>query len=92
MRLTSSTRRDFLPKKQSTSVCDSTVQTTTNSNSKQNNILHLIPPIYDSIVQSTANSTSKQNNIPDLTPPTLTPTNPTISNPAHVIDKLKKNI
>ena len=51
--------------KKSTSVCDSTVQTTTNS-------------------------TSKQNNIPDLTPPILTPTNPTMSNPVDMINKLKK--
>ena len=48
------------------------------------------PSVYDSIVQTTTNSTSKQNNIPDLTPPILTPTNPTMSNPVDMINKLKK--
>ena len=40
-------KKRLLTKNKSTSVCDSTVQTTTNSHSKQNNILDLTPPIYD---------------------------------------------
>ena len=64
----------------STSVSESTVQTTINSSSKQSNISALTPPIYDSISQTTT--------FPDLTPPVLTPTNPTMSNPTHVVNKL----
>ena len=44
MRLILSTRRDLLPKKQ-TFLRDSTVQTTSKSVSKQNNIPDLTPPI-----------------------------------------------
>ena len=63
-------------KSKSTSVSESMVQTKNNPSSKQNNISDLTPPMCDSIIQKST--------IPDLTPPILTPTNPTMSNTAHL--------
>ena len=55
------------------------VQTKINSSSKQKNISDLTPRIYDSTIQTST--------ISDLTLPILTPTNPTMSNIAHLKKK-----
>ena len=66
-------------KSKSTSVSDPIVHSKINSSSNQNNISDLTSLICDSTIQTST--------IPDLLPPILTPTNPTMSNTAHLKKK-----
>ena len=66
-------------KSKSTSVSDPIVHSKINSSSKQNNISDLTSLICDSTIQTST--------ISDLLPPILTPTNPTMSNTAHLKKK-----
>ena len=72
-------KKRFHSKSKSTSVSGPMIQTKINSSSKQKNISDLTPPICDSTIQTSP--------IPDLSPRVLTPTNPAMSNTAHLKKK-----